>query len=83
MTLPQLIFLLGSIWMFLVLGMAVAAYRENKRKLKQARDAHKAEQTSLDPHELDAIPSSINLRWEDLGLVGGEHPYFDLRAERY
>lgn len=82
MTLPELIFVLVALWLFIAIGGFIAARKERKRNLKAINDAHKAEQTILDPHELDLISRSINLRWEDLGLVSGEPPYFDLHPER-
>lgn len=78
MTLPELIFVLVALWLFIAIGGLIAACRERKRNLKAINDAHKAEQTVLDPHELETISRTVNLRWEELGLVSGEPPYAEV-----
>lgn len=79
MTLPQILFASISILLFLIIGMAVAAYRESQRKLKTIKNAHKAEQTTISEDELEAIPDLDPVWWEELGIMLGERPYVKVR----
>lgn len=79
MTLPQILFASISVWLFIVIGTVIAAYRESKLKLKQAQHAHKAEQPTIDPDELEALPELDDIDWRGLGVDYCERPYVKMR----
>lgn len=66
---------LSGIWIFVVLGWVISICRENKHNLKEATDAHKAEQTTIDKDELSSLPDLDDIDWAGLGIQRSEQPF--------
>lgn len=80
MTLPELIFVLAAIWLFIAIGMYVARRKENKNNLNSIKDAHETEQTILDKSALESLPELDDIDWAELGIQRSEQPFIYLHT---